>query len=115
MPVNPMKRCPVTVSNVPRQAVLYTRVSSKEQELGYSIPAQQELLRSYGAQLGLVIEQELSDAQTSTSTGRPWLAQPEAPGEPIPGRHLLKRRARPGRRPREVSRSRSPARRATET
>ena len=71
MPVNPMKRCPVTVSNVPRQAVLYTRVSSKEQELGYSIPAQQELLRSYGAQLGLVIEQELSDAETAKITGRP--------------------------------------------
>src|ERR1035438_3987117 len=70
MPVNPMKRCPVTVSNVPRQAVLYTRVSSKEQELGYSIPAQQELLRSYGAQLGLVIEQELSDAETAASG--PW-------------------------------------------
>src|ERR1019366_2991238 len=71
MPVNPMKQCPVTVSNVPRQAVLYTRVSSKEQELGYSIPAQQELLRSYGAQLGLVIEQELSDAETAKITGRP--------------------------------------------
>src|ERR1022692_1760983 len=71
MPVNPMKQCPVTVSNVPRQAVLYTRVSSKEQELGYSIPAQQELLRSYGAQLGLVIEQELSDAETAKITRRP--------------------------------------------
>ena len=39
--------------------------------MGYSIPAQQELLRSYGAQLGLVIEQELSDAETAKITGRP--------------------------------------------
>ena len=53
------------------QSVLYARVSSKEQEQGYSIPAQQELLRSYGAQRGLVIEQEFLDAETAKTTGRP--------------------------------------------
>ena len=56
---------------VPRTAVLYARVSSKEQELGYSIPAQQELLRSYGAQQGLVVEQEFVDVETAKTTGRP--------------------------------------------
>ena len=33
-----------------RKAVLYARVSSREQELGYSIAAQQELLRRYGSE-----------------------------------------------------------------
>jgi site-specific DNA recombinase len=56
------------------QAVLYARVSSKEQEQGYSIPAQQELLRAYGAQLGVVIEQEFLDAETAKTTGRPGFA-----------------------------------------
>jgi site-specific DNA recombinase len=51
-------------------AVLYARVSSKEQEQGYSIPAQQELLRTYAAQQGLVIEREFLDAETAKTTGR---------------------------------------------
>src|SRR5712671_449371 len=51
-------------------AVLYARVSSKEQEQGYSIPAQQELLRTYAAQQGMVIEQEFLDAETAKTTGR---------------------------------------------
>ena len=60
-----------TTVGIPRTAVLYARVSSKEQELGYSIPAQQELLRSYGAQQGLVMEQEFVDVETAKTTGRP--------------------------------------------
>jgi DNA invertase Pin-like site-specific DNA recombinase len=51
-------------------AVVYARVSSKEQEQGYSIPAQQELLRTYAAQQGMVIEQEFLDAETAKTTGR---------------------------------------------
>ena len=36
-----------------RQAVMYTRVSSKDQEReGFSIPAQQALLREYAAKQG---------------------------------------------------------------
>ncbi|MGA3097337.1 MAG: recombinase family protein [Bryobacteraceae bacterium] len=57
-----------------RSAVLYARVSSKEQEQGYSIAAQQELLRSYAAQQGLSIQREFFDAETAKSTGRPAFA-----------------------------------------
>ena len=39
----------LTTNHGARRAVLYARVSSKEQEQGYSILAQQELLRPYGA------------------------------------------------------------------
>jgi len=53
-----------------RNAVLYARVSSKEQEQGYSIPAQQELLRAYAEQHGLNIQQEFLDAETAKNTGR---------------------------------------------
>jgi len=54
--------------------VLYARVSSKEQERGYSICAQQELLRSYGIGLGTQIEQEFVDVETAKTTGRPGFA-----------------------------------------
>src|SRR5258708_6154589 len=65
------QRCPVAAEGARPAAVLYARVSSKEQEQGYSIPAQQELLRSYGAQRGMVIEQEFLDVETAKTTGRP--------------------------------------------
>ena len=53
-----------------RKAVLYARVSSKEQELGYSIAAQQELLRRNGSEQNLSIE-EFSDVETAKTVGRP--------------------------------------------
>ncbi|MBZ5596378.1 MAG: recombinase family protein [Acidobacteriia bacterium] len=53
-----------------RLAVLYARVSSKEQEQGYSIPAQQDLLRPYGTQIGVRIAEEFVDAETAKTTGR---------------------------------------------
>ena len=52
------------------QAVLYARVSSKEQELGYSIAAQQELLRRYASERNLTVE-EFSDVETAKAVGRP--------------------------------------------
>ena len=55
-------------------AVLYARVSSKEQEQGYSIPAQQQLLRRYAASHGLTITQEFVDIESAKSTGRPGFA-----------------------------------------
>src|SRR5436305_1659462 len=66
------RRQPMRQSNsgVARKAVLYSRVSSKEQELGYSITAQQELLRPYGAERQLTIE-EFSDVETAKTVGRP--------------------------------------------
>src|SRR6266699_29753 len=54
--------------------VLYARVSSKEQEQGYSIAAQQELLRPYGGRLGIGIAQEFIDVETAKTTGRPEFA-----------------------------------------
>jgi site-specific DNA recombinase len=53
-----------------RSAVLYARVSSKEQEQGYSIPAQQELLRRYANQMGMTTAQEFVDIESAKSMGR---------------------------------------------
>jgi predicted site-specific integrase-resolvase len=50
-----------------RSAVLYARVSSKEQEQGYSIPAQQELLRRYANQMGMTTAQEFVDIESAKS------------------------------------------------
>jgi site-specific DNA recombinase len=55
-------------------AVLYARVSSKEQEQGYSIPAQQDLLRRYATRLGLTVAQEFVDIESAKGTGRPGFA-----------------------------------------
>jgi site-specific DNA recombinase len=52
-------------------AVLYARVSSKEQETGgYSIPAQQKLLREYAASKGFEIAREFTDVETAKQAGR---------------------------------------------
>ena len=64
------KQSRITAEGARPPAVLYARVSTKEQEQGYSIPAQQELLRPYAAQLGFMIEQEFLDAETAKTTGR---------------------------------------------
>src|ERR1043166_5822772 len=53
-----------------RKAVLYARVSSKDQELGYSIAAQQDLLRGYGSLQSLSVE-VFSDVETAKTVGRP--------------------------------------------
>ncbi len=51
--------------------VIYTRVSSKEQEAeGFSIPAQQKLLKEYAKSHKLNIVREFSDVETAKSTGR---------------------------------------------
>ena len=55
----------------PRQAVLYARVSSKDQEReGYSIPAQQKLLREYAPTKGLMVVHEFIDVETAKRAGR---------------------------------------------
>jgi DNA invertase Pin-like site-specific DNA recombinase len=55
----------------PIQAVLYVRVSSKEQEKeGFSIAAQLRLLREYAARLGFVIVKEFVDVETARRSGR---------------------------------------------
>jgi DNA invertase Pin-like site-specific DNA recombinase len=54
-----------------RQAVIYARVSSKEQEKeGFSIPAQLKLLKEYADANSLLIAQEYVDVETAKQTGR---------------------------------------------
>jgi site-specific DNA recombinase len=53
-------------------AVIYARVSSKEQEKeGYSIPAQLKLLRGYAADRRFTVIEEFVDVETAKRTGRP--------------------------------------------
>ena len=58
------------------QGVLYARVSSKDQEKeGFSIPAQQRLLREYALEKGLVVLQEFIDVETAKQSGRAGFAE----------------------------------------
>jgi site-specific DNA recombinase len=59
-----------------KQAVIYARVSSKEQEKeGFSIPAQLKLLKEYAATNGFVVAQEYIDIETAKQTGRAAFGQ----------------------------------------
>ncbi len=52
-------------------AVIYARVSSREQEQeGYSIPAQQKMLREYAFKNGFEIVKEFVDVETAKTPGR---------------------------------------------
>ena len=54
-----------------KQAVIYARVSSKEQEKeGFSIPAQLKLLKEYAATQGFAVAEEYVDVETAKQTGR---------------------------------------------
>jgi site-specific DNA recombinase len=58
------------------RAVLYARVSSADQEKeGFSIPAQQRLLREYASANNLLIAQEFVDVETAKATGRTGFSQ----------------------------------------
>jgi DNA invertase Pin-like site-specific DNA recombinase len=53
------------------KAVIYARVSSKEQEReGFSIPAQLKLLREYAERKGLSVLHEFTDVETAKKSGR---------------------------------------------
>src|SRR5258705_5327950 len=57
--------------NQMRDAVIYARVSSKDQEReGFSIPAQLKFLREYASRNGFRITQEFVDVETAKITGR---------------------------------------------
>jgi site-specific DNA recombinase len=59
-----------------RAAVLYARVSSKDQEReGFSIPAQLDLLRSYAADHKLELAAEFVDVETAKQAGRAAFGQ----------------------------------------
>ncbi|RUR13509.1 recombinase family protein [Legionella sp. km772] len=54
-----------------KNCVLYTRVSSKEQEKeGFSIPAQQKLLRTYAIENQFLVAKEFQDIETAKQSGR---------------------------------------------
>lgn len=54
-----------------QQAVLYARVSSKEQEKeGFSIPAQLKLLNKYASDNRFQVVQEYVDVETAKKSGR---------------------------------------------
>ena len=54
-----------------KPAVLYARVSSREQQQeGYSIEAQVKLLRSYAAKSGMEIVREFIDIESAKAAGR---------------------------------------------
>ena len=54
-----------------KQAIIYARVSSKEQEKeGYSIPAQMKLLQEYAVKNELQVLKEFSDTETAKKAGR---------------------------------------------
>ena len=64
------KRTPI-VDPARRQAVIYARVSSKEQEKeGFSIPAQLKLLKEYASAQRFAVTQEYVDVETAKQTGR---------------------------------------------
>src|SRR6516225_4953356 len=62
---------PISAASARKQAVIYARVSSKEQEKeGFSIPAQLKLLKEYAAMQGFAVAQEFVDVETAKQTGR---------------------------------------------
>jgi site-specific DNA recombinase len=67
-----MGKTPKTLAgDPPRKAVVYARVSSKEQEReGFSIPAQLKFLKEYAATNGFSVAQEYVDVETAKQTGR---------------------------------------------
>jgi len=52
------------------EAVLYARVSSKEQEEGFSIPAQLKLIKEYAIKNKIKIIEEFIDVETAKQAGR---------------------------------------------
>ena len=54
-----------------KQAIIYARVSSKEQEKeGFSIPAQLKLLHAYALERGFCVMKEFIDVETAKAAGR---------------------------------------------
>jgi site-specific DNA recombinase len=74
--VSKHRRNPVTALPARKQAVIYVRVSSREQDLeGYSLDAQLKLLREYAAVHSIEVVQEFRDVETAKRTGREEFGQ----------------------------------------
>jgi len=64
------------VSSVPPAAVLYKRVSSKDQEEGFSLAAQGELLEAYAKEHGFKVAARFEESETAKAGGtRPAFAK----------------------------------------
>ena len=64
MPARPRAPQRPTTAQADKTAVLYARVSSKEQEQGFSIPAQLRLLHEYAQQREFKVLKEFTDVET---------------------------------------------------
>jgi site-specific DNA recombinase len=82
---------PTAISDPARkQAVVYARVSSKEQEKeGFSIPAQLKLLKEYAAAQDFTVAQEYVDVETAKQAGRAAFGQMVAYLKAHPAIHVL--------------------------
>jgi site-specific DNA recombinase len=58
-----------SVTDVPGTAVLYTRVSSKDQEEGFSLAAQRELLEVYAKDNGFRVAARFEESETAKAAG----------------------------------------------
>jgi len=98
-----MNSKPAPVCDPARYAVIYARVSSKEQENGFSIPAQLKLLKDYAAAQGFKVAQEYVDVETAKQTGRTSFGEMVAYLKSHPSIRvmLVKRRSRPKCRSRD--------------
>ncbi len=75
---------------MPPAALVYARVSSKDQEReGFSIPAQLDLLRAYAAGRGFRIVREFVDVETAKQAGRVAFGEMVAFARKHQGRLLL--------------------------
>jgi site-specific DNA recombinase len=73
-----------------RKAVIYARVSSKEQEKeGFSIPAQLKLLKDYAASQGFAVAKEYVDVETAKRHGRCVCARHHR-ARPCPGAGVVR-------------------------
>jgi site-specific DNA recombinase len=71
MAITMTRPSPRSTARRPIQAVLYARVSSKDQEEeGFSIPAQQRLLREYALKNDIIVAAEFVDVETAKQSGR---------------------------------------------
>src|SRR5215204_7013784 len=64
------RKQPAAKASPGRTAVMYVRVSSKEQEQGFSIPAQRQRLKDYAEREGIHVVQEFEDVETAKRAGR---------------------------------------------
>src|SRR5580658_1071981 len=73
-----------------KQAVIYARVSSKEQEKeGFSIPAQLKLLKDYASSNGFAIAHEYVDVETAKQAGRAAFGEMVAYLKAHPSAHVM--------------------------